>query len=496
MFCTNCGAPIQDRQGPGREAAQRPQKAKPAWQIPDTEVPFKTEPAGCKSFEGEITGLGVRAVAALLDMIVTIAFYVCAGSWIAAKYGGITSGGFQMQGQPALMAILFTMFFFFLYHWLLEGFFGATPGKKIMGIAVRQVNGEPCGFSKSLIRNLLRFIDAIFLYLVGFIVAVSSKTKQRLGDRVAQTVVVTSTTGPASKIIFGVALFCAVMLFVVLTMFARGTGPGKDGGPFGDDPKTTRTLPSGDLKITSFELLETENGPVRPSTVYRPGEQLYSRYLIGGYGKDPQGLVNLKIELVVLDSTKTVMYTWQGSMNRKLAENQSATGSFSIKFPYFAPPGTYHIHIRATDQTKGTANDRAIKFKVDAPKTKVSTKPELYDFTFAAEEGGQPVSPPVFQKGQTVHVTAKLAGMQFDNDRINVRVAFQLVGPKGEVLLDKPDFLTVSSVFRYHPPVFFLPISARVTPPPGYAGVFTGKFTVNDLNRSSSESYSVKFEVK
>jgi hypothetical protein len=40
-----------------------------------------------------------------------------------------------------------------------------------------------------MVRNLARVVDAIGLYLVGFLVALNSKKSQRIGDRLANTVV-------------------------------------------------------------------------------------------------------------------------------------------------------------------------------------------------------------------------------------------------------------------------------------------------------------------
>jgi len=42
---------------------------------------------------------------------------------------------------------------------------------------------------RAFLRNLLRPVDAIGFYLLGFIVAISSKENLRIGDRVARTVV-------------------------------------------------------------------------------------------------------------------------------------------------------------------------------------------------------------------------------------------------------------------------------------------------------------------
>jgi hypothetical protein len=73
----------------------------------------------------------------------------------------------------------------------MEGFLGTTVGKMIFKVKVLSEDGNRCGPGRAAVRNLLRFIDALpFLYLIAFILIARSERKQRLGDRVAKTVVV------------------------------------------------------------------------------------------------------------------------------------------------------------------------------------------------------------------------------------------------------------------------------------------------------------------
>jgi uncharacterized RDD family membrane protein YckC len=68
---------------------------------------------------------------------------------------------------------------------------GATVGKMALGLRVVKTDGSPISWSESVIRNLLRIIDALpFAYIVGAILIWTSPLKQRLGDRVANTVVI------------------------------------------------------------------------------------------------------------------------------------------------------------------------------------------------------------------------------------------------------------------------------------------------------------------
>jgi uncharacterized RDD family membrane protein YckC len=55
---------------------------------------------------------------------------------------------------------------------------------------VREDNGEVPGLGTAPIRTVLRLIDGLVLYLVGFIAILVSGKNQRLGDMVAHTLVV------------------------------------------------------------------------------------------------------------------------------------------------------------------------------------------------------------------------------------------------------------------------------------------------------------------
>lgn len=80
---------------------------------------------------------------------------------------------------------------FFLYFIVLEATLGATLGKLLLGIRVVKEDGSPIGWGASIVRNLLRIIDALpTAYILGAILVWTSPRKQRLGDRVAHTVVV------------------------------------------------------------------------------------------------------------------------------------------------------------------------------------------------------------------------------------------------------------------------------------------------------------------
>jgi hypothetical protein len=78
-----------------------------------------------------------------------------------------------------------------LYFSVQEALFGATWGKLVAGVCVVDVDGRRPTLGAVLVRNILRLVDYWPLfYVVGIIAALTSPARQRLGDRVARTLVV------------------------------------------------------------------------------------------------------------------------------------------------------------------------------------------------------------------------------------------------------------------------------------------------------------------
>ena len=76
--------------------------------------------------------------------------------------------------------------------------YGKTPGKFLCSSKVVTEAGAPITLGQSAIRNSLRLIDGIFLYLVGLIIIAVDKNNQRLGDLVAKTMVIDEKKSPSN----------------------------------------------------------------------------------------------------------------------------------------------------------------------------------------------------------------------------------------------------------------------------------------------------------
>ncbi len=99
--------------------------------------------------------------------------------------------GFQLTVfSPSPVQAVFLAGLSFAYFLLLEGLFGATIGKLLLRLRVVDKEGDPCTFKASFIRNLLRFVDWLpLLYIAGIISILASTKRQRIGDRIAGTLV-------------------------------------------------------------------------------------------------------------------------------------------------------------------------------------------------------------------------------------------------------------------------------------------------------------------
>ena len=110
-------------------------------------------------------------------------------------YLGVNIGSFSatdetFRGLCGFQALLFFLTIF-MYYVLFEWKLGGTLGKLVTGMKVVKSTGEPLDLKAALLRNIMRVVDYLpFFYLLGAISIWTSKTKQRLGDKVANTCVV------------------------------------------------------------------------------------------------------------------------------------------------------------------------------------------------------------------------------------------------------------------------------------------------------------------
>ena len=143
-----------------------------------------------------------RAVALMVDMVLA-----------ALIFGGLIFGllflgnlvGMEMSLGLILLSAFGTYWGYFMLYEVLRR--GQTPGKKYMGLRVVRTSGAPVGWGAAFLRNLVRFADMMPLlpqwqlawlvfgfYLFGLTSCLCTLRFQRLGDLVADTLVIYDKT--------------------------------------------------------------------------------------------------------------------------------------------------------------------------------------------------------------------------------------------------------------------------------------------------------------
>ena len=137
-------------------------------------------------------GVWIRGAAMLLDWLVLSAVFFPITRWVKGVWimgpGDHRWAHGNIVFDPLCLYFLLAVVAYFV---LLEGFAGATIGKRLVGLRVVGTVGERIGMAQSALRNALRIVDSLpILNLVGIVLILTSPEKARFGDRVARTRVI------------------------------------------------------------------------------------------------------------------------------------------------------------------------------------------------------------------------------------------------------------------------------------------------------------------
>jgi uncharacterized RDD family membrane protein YckC len=129
-----------------------------------------------------LSGVGSRMLAALVDLVI----------WYLILFGLVGIGTASNSEAVFVVLVSFGGALLFIYHIVFEVLnAGRTLGKLAAGIRVVDSQGGPVRLGASFVRNLMRVVDGLpGFYLVGLIAILASARSQRLGDMVADTLVV------------------------------------------------------------------------------------------------------------------------------------------------------------------------------------------------------------------------------------------------------------------------------------------------------------------
>lgn len=151
---------------------------------PDTDLVVATPER--VSFDYQVAGIGTRAIAQILDLLIIAAILVAVG---------FAAGAFAVVGSNTLaylVGLLGSFVAIFGYFWVSEALWsGQTIGKRVFHLRAVGDRGEPMTFGQAGIRNVVRIADFLpYAYGVGMVVLFANGRGKRLGDLAAGTVVV------------------------------------------------------------------------------------------------------------------------------------------------------------------------------------------------------------------------------------------------------------------------------------------------------------------
>ena len=137
-------------------------------------------------------GFWLRAVAYLIDTVIISVALALVGSFHASAFiifpdANATSRATLPQLTP--LAILLTIPIVWLYYALFEASsWQATPGKRVLGLYVTDLQGHPITFARATIRHFAKIISSL-TFLVGYFLAGFTGKKQALHDMIARCLV-------------------------------------------------------------------------------------------------------------------------------------------------------------------------------------------------------------------------------------------------------------------------------------------------------------------
>lgn len=136
----------------------------------------------------------IRLIAYIIDSIiiaipVAIIWFIALAATIFASPFLVIYGAWLVL--PLLFGIIQMLYFIFL-----DVYWGATIGKRLMGLQVQMINGGRISLGKSFIRNVSK-IYWLFLFLDWLIGVVTTGDKrQKYTDRIASTIVIQTGRAP------------------------------------------------------------------------------------------------------------------------------------------------------------------------------------------------------------------------------------------------------------------------------------------------------------
>ena len=213
----------------------------------------------------DVNVMGRRTAAALLDFVLLSALIILVDSTFGvnqylsslSSLPGIPYTSSTAVAWPWLYLVMMT------YYMVQETLFSTTIGKALMGLRVVQADGRPITFLHAFVRNIVRPIDAVGGCVLGWILAVCSSRRRRLGDHLARTLVASVASVPVFSLRrsdFWLRLSIPIILCALFTVFCLGFDY------YGRPPLVVQSLTNANAPAPIF----TDRGTISDLTLSQP----------------------------------------------------------------------------------------------------------------------------------------------------------------------------------------------------------------------------------
>ncbi len=125
----------------------------------------------------ELATIGSRFAASIIDFFALIALFFILDFALGSNLSSSTNNA--------------TGLIYVLYDWIMVAQFGATLGKRAMGIEVLTTDGERPGWGTAFVRSFVSVISSL-VFMFGYIWAFFNPQRQTWHDLAARTLVVRS----------------------------------------------------------------------------------------------------------------------------------------------------------------------------------------------------------------------------------------------------------------------------------------------------------------
>ncbi|WP_026181493.1 RDD family protein [Thioalkalivibrio sp. ALJ7] len=191
MFCTQCG---QENPPNAQFCSACGARMGAAPQAPAAATSVTGESSGLGTVPDEVryAGFWYRALALLIDWVLVTILALVIVMPLAFIMGASMAGSSDMhtieaagQGLGNLLGIIIS----WLYYTIFESSeWQATPGKRMLGLRVTDLDGQRIGFGRANARYWSKILSALIL-MIGYLMAAFTRRKQALHDLIASTLV-------------------------------------------------------------------------------------------------------------------------------------------------------------------------------------------------------------------------------------------------------------------------------------------------------------------